>query len=905
MKRVLLCLMALFLVVPHGVGAGFVPVLTNYSSLDYDGGLQNWSVTQDARGMMFFGNNSGMLSFDGYNWTTTPLPGRAVARSLMADGDRVYVGSYEEFGYFERDDHGRHRFTSLWSRLKGFKPHDDEIWNIVKGRNGHIYFQSFCSWFEYDGRQVTGHFTPHQLPLYFFQLDGRIYVQLVDGPFCLLGGGHYAPVVSREALGGDGVVAALSLSAGRMLLCTEFHGLYLFDGRRVTPFATAVDGELRRRQVNRATLTRDGTTIVIGTIMGGIYGIDRKGRLAWHYDRSNLLQNNTVLGLYADADDNVWAALDTGLALIHRGSRYTLLTGPMGMVYDVFDTSAGMYVATNQNTLLYDGSGFMAVEGTQGQNWHISRFGRQIVVGNNHGTRIIDATRSYALPGSGEASSTALRRYNVGEDNDYLVEASYSELRIYRNVDGRWVFRNNVAGFMGPVRQLEIDSHGVVWATNMNKGCYRIELTADLRRVARMRYYPTLDPEGGGVQIHVMKIRGEVVLSDGRRLYLAADKQPPRSFEALNRLAPGNVISATTVDNGRFWLTSSKGYMLVAYRNGRYRQELYVPAKFFGLECGDNQNNVRVFDDVAYFCLNGGVGRMDLRSVGRDGRPAAPELAVRRAYFTDAANRIHDIAVDGRRPDVKGDMTIVLSCPNYNNAPLRFHFRLRGAGIDMETVAARPEAHYSSLKYGSYELECSVRDSDGRRLSTLRYAFAHPRPPLLSYPMLAVYLLMLAAGLWAFTRWRTGKLLRRHMLRAEAERMRQELELFEKQGIIEGQQKQLLEQQLQDKGREIATMAMDAVASRDVRDDDYWKLFRENFDLIHKQFFRHLRERYPTLTPNDLKFCAYLRLNLSTKDIARVTAMSVRGVEGARYRLLRKFNLAEGDDLAAFLIDFR
>ena len=108
MKRVLLCLMALFLVVPHGVGAGFVPVLTNYSSLDYDGGLQNWSVTQDACGMMFFGNNSGMLSFDGYNWTTTPLPGRAVARSLMADGDRVYVGSYEEFGYFERDDHGRH-----------------------------------------------------------------------------------------------------------------------------------------------------------------------------------------------------------------------------------------------------------------------------------------------------------------------------------------------------------------------------------------------------------------------------------------------------------------------------------------------------------------------------------------------------------------------------------------------------------------------------------------------------------------------------------------------------------------------------------------------------------------------------------------------------------------------------
>ena len=117
--------------------------------------------------------------------------------------------------------------------------------------------------------------------------------------------------------------------------------------------------------------------------------------------------------------------------------------------------------------------------------------------------------------------------------------------------------------------------------------------------------------------------------------------------------------------------------------------------------------------------------------------------------------------------------------------------------------------------------------------------------------------------------------------------------------------KLLLEKQLQDKGRELATISMEALKSKDAMgDDEYWKVFRENFDLIHKQFFRHLRDAFPNLTANDLKFCAYLRLNLSSKEIVNLTGISIRGVEGARYRLRKKLGLKEGDDLASFLIDF-
>lgn len=54
-----------------------------------------------------------------------------------------------------------------------------------------------------------------------------------------------------------------------------------------------------------------------------------------------------------------------------------------------------------------------------------------------------------------------------------------------------------------------------------------------------------------------------------------------------------------------------------------------------------------------------------------------------------------------------------------------------------------------------------------------------------------------------------------------------------------------------------------------------------------------------------MRFCALLRLNLSTKDIAKFTQLSVRGVEGARYRLRKKFNLDEGTSLIDFLLSFQ
>ncbi len=798
-------------------GQRFMPELTNYGPTQYDGGLQNWSITQDSRGVIHVGNNRGMLSFDGYTWTQTPLPNKTIVRSVMADGDRIYAGSYEEFGFFERDEFGTWKYTSLWKQLKNYKPHNDEIWKIIKMRNGIIIFQSFCSWFEYDGKKLTAHYHSEVLPLYFFICRGLIYAQQMGHGVYKLEGDKLLPLTSRQAVGDDDVVAMLAWG-DKTVLCTVRHGLFLLEGNKVRPFHTDINKKLLASGVNRATVTRDGNAIVIGTILNGIMAIDKMGKELWSYNTKNTIRNNTVLDIFSDKDNNVWAALDNGIAPIRQGSgSLSLLRCPYGMVYDVYDSPNGLVMATNQNALLYNGEGFKPITGTHGQNWHVSRFGNDIIIGNNHGTRLLRGLNSLPLDGASPTSSTSICRHMVNEDNDYLVESSYVDIRVYKHVGGSWRFQN--------------------------KGYYRIEMSGDMRRALRIDYFPLVPKSSNGAFFHVMKIDGEVVLAQGRQLYRA--EAGMKRIKQLERQIGADVVAASTVDNHRFWLSTIKGYELysITEKSGKriYKKILDVPAAFFGLDCSDNLNTARVFGKYVYFCMNEGVGRMDMTTISANKASARNKLWLDRAWCVSPSHGETVVDISKDEPTVDGDLTVRFSFANYNDMAMRFTFTMEGGGLLATSHSGKPIVHYGNLPYGSFELRCEARDALGNLMDSKTFRFHHPTPWWGTIPMILLYCVALGLMAYYIARWKERRTIRRQMKEMEEEHLRKDLELSEKQRIIETQQKQLLERQLQDKG----------------------------------------------------------------KEIAELTGLSVRGVEDARYRLRKKLRLKENDDLVAFLVDFK
>jgi len=95
-----------------------------------------------------------------------------------------------------------------------------------------------------------------------------------------------------------------------------------------------------------------------------------------------------------------------------------------------------------------------------------------------------------------------------------------------------------------------------------------------------------------------------------------------------------------------------------------------------------------------------------------------------------------------------------------------------------------------------------------------------------------------------------------------------------------------------------------SLIDQNIAGENDWKVFENYFDQAHENFLQRLKLSFPDLTPGDLKLCAYLRMNLSSKEIAQLLNISIRGVEVHRYRLRKRLKLDSNSNLVAFLLNF-
>jgi DNA-binding CsgD family transcriptional regulator len=95
------------------------------------------------------------------------------------------------------------------------------------------------------------------------------------------------------------------------------------------------------------------------------------------------------------------------------------------------------------------------------------------------------------------------------------------------------------------------------------------------------------------------------------------------------------------------------------------------------------------------------------------------------------------------------------------------------------------------------------------------------------------------------------------------------------------------------------------ILGQEDRMDANWDQFAAHFNEVHGDFLLTLKRKFSDLTPNDLKLCAYLRMNMSTKEIAQMMNISVRGVEISRYRLRKKLRLKTSENIFNMLITLK
>jgi AraC family chitin signaling transcriptional activator len=155
-----------------------LPFVENFTKSNYNGDNQVWSVAQGNDNAFYFANNHYLLRYNGVKWEKYSLPNKTIIRSVFVDGDRLYSGSYNEFGYWKRVA-GKMIYTSLSINKKLFTGEsiNEEIWKIFKHDNK-IYFQSFNELFIYSNNKVEKIRIPFQIS-YCFVVDNKIYAASV------------------------------------------------------------------------------------------------------------------------------------------------------------------------------------------------------------------------------------------------------------------------------------------------------------------------------------------------------------------------------------------------------------------------------------------------------------------------------------------------------------------------------------------------------------------------------------------------------------------------------------------------------------------------------------------------------------------------------------------------------
>src|SRR5690606_12477332 len=86
------------------------------------------------------------------------------------------------------------------------------------------------------------------------------------------------------------------------------------------------------------------------------------------------------------------------------------------------------------------------------------------------------------------------------------------------------------------------------------------------------------------------------------------------------------------------------------------------------------------------------------------------------------------------------------------------------------------------------------------------------------------------------------------------------------------------------------------------KENQDWDNFALHFNNVNSDFFNKLKDKFPDLTPNELKLCALIKMNLSSKEIAQLMNITIKAVEVGRYRLRKKLHISSETNLYDFLI---
>ncbi len=912
-----------------------LPPIVKYKSDSYNAGNQNWMIAQDKNHYVYFANNDGLLEFNGSSWNLYKSPNETIIRSVKVIGNKIFTGCYMEFGFWVRQSDGGLKYTSLSQKIKDKILVDEQFWNIINYEQW-VIFQSLNRIYIYDTK--TNNFKiviPESNILKSFKTVNSIYYQTVNYGLFEIENGRNKPVLSNSVLKNNKIVNIFSDDDG-LLIHTQFNGFYKLINKSLSKLSTEADSEIAASSIYSSQLLSDGS-FAIGTISNGVFILTKEGKVKYHITQSKGLSNNTVLSLNEDFDKNLWIGLDNGINCINLQSpikSFSDDTGMLGTVYASVLHNNKLYIGTNQGLFCkeYQSAGnFKFINGTKGQVWSLFVYENTLFCGHDSGTYVIDGETAKLI----YSRSGTWKFEKIPNAKNLLLQGNYYGISVIEKVNNEWKFRNKIDGFNYSSKYFEITSNNEIYVSHEYKGVFRFQLDSNFKKGSKLFAYT--NPKKGK-NASITKYNNSIFYASKDGIFklnpttkqFAKDQLLSAVFDNQEYTSGKLILD----DSNKLWLFS-KSYInyftLNKLSDDLKRNVISIPSSLTSSMSG-YENITQLSNAVYLIGTTDGYYTININDLGFQNHSVA---------ITNISNNKHNqklksfsINEPGKFTYDENNVTFSYTVPEYNKyINAEYQYVLEGFDDQWSEWSSKSTVNFKNLSPGDYEFKVRAKVANSQPENIATYAFTIKKPFYLTNLALLFYFLLVCVLAYYINKAYGEYYAKQKQKLIEENNLLLEIKELENEQQLMKLRNEQLSMDVNEKSRELALSTMSLIKkdellslikedlkktseeagsrslkslimtiNKNISDDNAWNVFKEAFDTADKDFLKKVKLAHPSLTPNDLRLCAYLRLNLSSKEIAPLLNISVRSVEIKRYRLRKKMDLPHETGLVEYIL---
>jgi signal transduction histidine kinase/class 3 adenylate cyclase/ActR/RegA family two-component response regulator/ligand-binding sensor domain-containing protein len=757
--------------------------ISNYTQKEY-GSLytsspQNWDIEQDSLGRLYIANSSGILLFDGLNWSMIQGTENKDLYSLSKARDgKIYVGGKNDLGHFSKDALGRAVFNSLLPLLNNNGISPGEIREVLANGSS-VYFKNEDGVIALSGNKIAF----HQIKSEYDGIqivDGNLVVQDNHGNLLKLVKEKFDTLYSLNSELKSGIVSIIDIKGRDKLLFTSESGIFKISNGELSKWKSEVDDLLPKTKIEDVINYPKLNLVGIAIKGSGIQFIDYDGNVIKSLGTKQGLASNTCYNLFRDFNNELWACLDIGLSRIEYPSAQSFFdssNGLNGVVNSTVEYKNRLYVGTTNGLFFLDEQDQFIKLPVIDEVWDLKLIDKTIWVAASSGIHIVKNEKVRRI---NDLDSRAIESTS---SNDKLLVGLSDGIGILEKTKGSWRWKGKIEEVQHEVRTIALENDSVVWGSFEKVS--RIVLSDDFSKATTVK---TMDERNGFSEDFYItesyNIRNQVYFGTGIGLYRYDSDQEifiiDSSFGSRFSDKLHDAWALAEDGNSNIWLTSNRTSGRLIFENNEV--QLWDTLAFARLSFTDVWRIVPIIDqDRIYFCTTDGLFRFDLKM---DKNYEINYATIINKIELNRDSVISYLAVDQSQhsPEKQisysyNDLRFSFTAASFNyDEELQFSYFLEGYDDDWSAWVAEHFKDYTNLPFGNYTFKVKAKNLYGVEANTAKYAFDIMRPWYRSYWAYGVACALFIGGVIVIDRIQRKRLFKKQQKRIKVQQQKLERE---------------------------------------------------------------------------------------------------------------------------------